>query len=239
MKAKRFIGETFPFLADFVLNSRYFFKSDPTQYGELEVLKKYLPSRGSYIELGGWMPVTYSNSFALKKLKMSYKGTSIDPTPGLKWLWRLFRPSDKFESIAVVSHNNNVGEVTLECFRRRFAVVNRISIDGILPQGALSLGSDVYGVPTKVRVPAVSLLDLFQSHLSDSDRLTLLMTDIEGLDFDVLSDLRLLQHQLPRFVLAEDHNSAIEDLLVSLGYEFLEQVGPNKFFRHTAVLGQD
>lgn len=235
MIAKRALGETFPFLADLILNVRYLFKEDPTQYGELEVLKKYLPPSGSFVELGGWMPVAYSNSYALKRLGFSYRGVSVDPTPSLRWLWRLFRPRDKFESVAVVSRKSKGRDVTLECYRRRFSVVNRVHIDGNLPSGTLSLDSDVYGPPRQVRVPAVTLLELLKTYPASSGRLTLLMTDIEGLDVEVLADLQRLEGQLPHFILAEDHNATIHSLLDSLGYEFLQQVGPSKFFRHTTA----
>ncbi|MDB5224764.1 MAG: SAM-dependent methyltransferase [Candidatus Adlerbacteria bacterium] len=71
-----------------------------SQFGEDAVIQHILRNKtGTYVDVGAYHPVLYSNTYAL--YKRGWKGVVIDPNPSARTLFRWFRRRDTFINAAV------------------------------------------------------------------------------------------------------------------------------------------
>lgn len=77
-----------------------------SQFGEdLIVQSLSKDTRGTYIDVGTYHPILYSNTYAL--YKKGWSGLVVDPNDYLKLLYTLLRPRDTFISAGVGSEGNS------------------------------------------------------------------------------------------------------------------------------------
>ena len=108
-KSRSYLRKLWPTGADIVLNLKALKKNDKSQFGEQELILKFLEENKNlnwpklYLELGAAYPIFHSNSYALSEL--SFNGISYDADERYSIQWRLFRRKDKFERVAIITSN--------------------------------------------------------------------------------------------------------------------------------------
>lgn len=77
-----------------------------SQFGEDLIVQSFCKdTQGTYIDVGTYHPVLYSNTYAL--YKKGWCGLAVDPNVRLKPLYRLLRPRDTFISAGVGLEGNH------------------------------------------------------------------------------------------------------------------------------------
>lgn len=70
------------------------------QFGEDAIIQSLLKGQtGTYIDVGAYQPVLYSNTYAL--YRKGWHGYAIDPNSRMRLLFALFRPRDTFIQAAI------------------------------------------------------------------------------------------------------------------------------------------
>jgi FkbM family methyltransferase len=169
----------------------------------------------SYIDLGAWRPIRGSNTYGLYRL--GFSGTAVEPNLKIKKLWRIIRPRDKF--LAVGCGSGKVGEFHVfddlaasNTFDKNFAV----QIETLQGQKVIRT----------LKVPLMTLEEIIDEHLKTFPKPFLLDIDIEGLDFEVISNFNFQVNKRPAIILIEDidptnkspQRNRISNLLNSHGY---------------------
>lgn len=164
---------------------------------------------GTYVEVGAFHPVHYSNTYALYKL--GWSGLVIDASPDSRMLFRLIRPRDTFVEAAVASAES-------ECTYYRFA------------DPAYNTLSDEYAkrwqdkkVPliSATRVMCRPLAKILANH--GISRIDLLSVDAEGFD---LSVLKSHDWSIPtKVIVVESHDFNVERPETDAVYVFLKNRG--------------
>ncbi len=223
LKAK--LGNKFPFLADFLLNLRFLFMKDQSQFGETNLLREFVladeKKTNYYLELGSGHPVTYSNSWNLPK---NWTGIHIDPNQSLTKLWRIFRRRDIFISNAITT-NESIRELEYFQFPRRHSVLNSVVPEFLDNWKTLGIN------PRSVKVKAITVENCLKFSGINPASLSLVMCDIEGFDKQLITHMLDVAAIHPQWILVEDFNSEIESLLTKRNYEKLGTAGPSKLFK--------
>jgi hypothetical protein len=232
LRVVRYIfSERLRFLADLRLNLLYLLKKDKSQFGESILIQKNLKNNFTkyYLEIGCFQPILYSNSYDLGE---NFIGMHFDANPRLKLQWKIFRNSEYFINMAVSAEKNIDSNYYL--FHRRHAVLNTFDIDYAnhwLKQGYK------YKIKKVNMLSVLEIINLFRK-VYGAD-INFLMIDAEGLDYEIIfkfieicTTKTLGEVPFPKWILAEDHDGKIENLLVSLTgrYRILEKKGPSSFF---------
>jgi hypothetical protein len=148
-------------------------------------------------------------------LRRNKRSLHVDANPKIAIQWRIFRPMNKFINIAISPDNKEKLEYFY--FHRRHAVLN--TFDKNLAEHWRKSGY----TPKKKNVKALSIDKLMDKFINSiCSKIDLVMTDIEGNDFDVIKKIvdycvnnenpRIV---LPTFILCEDKNGEIEEFLVN------------------------
>jgi hypothetical protein len=218
---------THTILPGLLRNLIFLFKSDPTQCGEHEFLAKIFPDRcqKTYIELGAFHPVYFSNSIYFRR--KGWAGISYDPNSDFIILWRIFRRGDKFVNSAVTPQKQKTGN-SLFFFMER-------GVDGTssLVETHAAGHSKKFGIKYRseyvVSISVGEILDNFfkeTSHPPD-----LLLMDVEGMDNALLQSMCSFRdvNKLPKWIFMEVLDGKFEEaiLISSEKYELVGSVGPN------------
>jgi FkbM family methyltransferase len=186
---------------------------------------------GTYIDVGAFLPVQHSNTYAL--YARGWSGVVCDPVFNFEidWVqqWCALRPRDKVVRDAIGAAPGET-EFWL-CNYRGLSTCARQSIDRHLDQSptntAMSDGS---------KVP-MSTLDQVIGRLMDGKAPHLISIDVEGLEGEVLKGIDLTKHRPWMFVI-ESYNSADlsphypawEPLLSDAGYQCVWDDRINRFY---------
>lgn len=203
---------------DLAWDIRFRLRRDHSQFGEQEILLAELPEQGSYLEIGAHQPIKCSNTYAL--YRRGWRGWCVDPQVEFAWLWRAFRPKDRFIGKAVVSGDNpNEGTTVFYNFEDRVSLVS--STDYEHAQEWEKKGFRY----RKQEVPTVSIGFLY----SEFCRVmggppTILLLDVEGADMALLNSLDLspTRPDRPKYILFEADPSEVETA-VPHGYVVVAQ----------------
>lgn len=194
-----------------------------SQYGEDALLLAYLKHRqratgesfatGTYVEIGANRPVAASNTYKL--YRRGWRGLVIDATPGFATLFRLFRPADICEQLAI---GGGGGSLSFYSFGIGSAV-NSADLNHI------EYWSQVIGErPQLVSVPKQSLEEVYRRHAQRFPNVDLLSVDVEGMDLEVLksNDWKLFR---PRILVVEQLELRFEEMRRSELSQFVESQG--------------
>lgn len=206
----------------------HFFKHDPSQFGECEILHELLTGKsGLYVDIGSGRPIKGSNTFAL--YKRGWRGLLVDPIPMNKTLSRLFRPRDEF-FLGLIGRNQSHNFFLFEPYAYS-------TIDSRRAREVMYQKGDSVALIATLNLPAISLQDLFKQHnILEIDFLNI---DIEGVELEVLAtnDWNLF---VPRVICAEildpDHSNVVE-FLQSYGYFLVGNKGPSHVFQQNRIGG--
>ena len=166
--------------------------------------------KGTYIDVGTYHPIQYSNTYFL--YKKGWSGLVIDPNPQLKRLYRFFRPRDQFVNVGV-------GEVEGEYEYTEFSDGAFNTFDS---QEAEARKKQEYPkfLGTKL-LPLKTLATIVKDYgITEIDFMSI---DVEGLDIQVLKS-----HNWkipPKVIVIEDNTLEIEKFQESAAYQFLHPAG--------------
>lgn len=167
--------------------------------------------QGCYVDVGAFHPFKYSNTYLL--YQKGWRGINIDPTPGVKELFDLYRPND----------------INLEC-----AVGNQKTIvDFFLYQGGPYNSLNRHSgqeyekiLENQIKVNVKPLNEILSENHKKENQIDLLNIDTEGKDLEVLYSNDWNKFR-PRYIIVEDLNfdcenpdsSPINSYLLSLNYK--------------------
>lgn len=219
------VGNRFPLLADLFLNLRFLLRRDQSQFGELRLLQEFVKGDADkvnyYMELGCGHPITYSNSLRLPR---RWTGIHVDPNASLSKLWKLFRPRDLFLPYAITLEPN-IKEIEYFKFPRRHSVLN-----SVVPE-FLETWKNSGLTPKSERVKAITIRECLKIKGVDPELLKLVMCDIEGFDKHLMAHMLDVELLHPHWILVEDFDSEIEDIMTARGYKLIGTAGPTKLFK--------
>lgn len=197
VRFRRRVSLQFPDLADLYRNFTWLCRIDKSQHGESQLLKMHMPTTGTFLEIGAFQPVLLSNSWELHK--RGWSGLSVEANSTLRLQWRVFRPRSPIVWSAVVPYQT--GPVTVYQLDPGKSGMTSVSWEHARHH-ASRFDSHV----TAKLVDSVTMSTLLlQFRTRYGARPTLLMTDVEGLDSELLAVLasEIEPALRPDFVLAE------------------------------------
>jgi hypothetical protein len=226
-KLRKLIRTHFPVFPALFRNLFFSFKSDPTQCGEQQFLANIFPdpSELTYIELGAFHPIYFSNSIYFRR--KGWIGVSYDHNPDFKFIWRIFRPGDEFVNMAVTPQRSETGN-------SQFFFMER-GVDGTssMIEEHAAKHSERFGVTYRSEyVPSISIEELLENFYEEFGHSPdLLLIDVEGMDNALLRSTCEHKHakKLPKWIFMEVLEGKLEEaILISREkYEHVGSVGPN------------
>ncbi len=195
-----------------------------SQCGEDQIIEKiwdeYFQGRiGTYLDLGAFHPITYSNTWNL--YKKGWRGINIDANPTALERFKESRPEDQNICAAI----GKEGEELLYCFYRSPAT-NRLIAKG-------DLTANLFGEEPKKITPVQcrSLTSILDEHLPSSKTVDLMSIDCEGHEVEILSALDWDKYP-PQLIALECSHQAegLHSFLKEKGYEFISMTPPTHFF---------
>ena len=146
---------------------------------------------GFYVDVGANHPKRFSNTRYF--YRRGWRGINIDPVPGMKRLFDIYRPRDVNLQCAIARER---GTMTYYLFDD--SPLNgcsaELSAHRANVQGYLQIGH--------MEVPAVTLRQVLDEHLPAGTEIGFLTVDVEGMDLDVLQSNDWSRYR-PRFILVE------------------------------------
>jgi len=221
MSLKQSLGNKLPMVADFILNLKYSLKSNTSQFGE-NTLLDLIPGKLRYLELGAWQPIAHSNSYLLRSRGV---GVHVEPNPKMRLQWRIFRNQDVFLNIAV--GDSRVREIKKYfSFPRRYSVLNTFDESSVRKHDTLAMNVEVNLIEV---VPIATIIEEANGILGQID---LLMTDLEGMDLQILKAIHLDEKLDFQWIISEeDEVGGVQSFLEGNGYLLIGAAGPSKLFR--------
>lgn len=221
---RRRLGLRFPQIADAFRNINALMRADKSQFGEQELLLKYLPQRGLYLEIGAFQPILLSNTWMLSK--RNWRGLSVDANCNLKYQWKLFRPRSTFEVMTVVPE----GTGTVSFFALE---TGGAGMSSVIESHARAQASAHNMRVLESKVMSVSLKFLwmdFEERYGYAP--TLLLLDVEGLDSQLAEALvtTVPSHLWPEYVLMELFDGLMPPEDFALQYTLIGHAGPSYLF---------
>jgi hypothetical protein len=195
-------------------------KTRTSQFGE-DTLLDLVPGEVKYLELGSWQPIAHSNSFYLKGRGM---GVHIEPNPAMAVQWRIFRKRDTFLNLAV-------GNALVPEFKKYYSFPRRFSVLNTFEESAMQKYA-TYGMKVAVSiielVPITIIIEMAMNFLGKID---LLMTDLEGMDLQILKAIHADEKLDYKWILSEeDAEGGVQKFLEGNGYSLIGAAGPSKLF---------
>lgn len=157
---------------------------------------------GAYLDIGGYHPISLSNTFRFYGRAHGYV---VDVGDSKAKLWKRIRPLDNFIQAAVVPNSFQSKEVEFMISGKYGTGLDHVSGYGVQPtkESAFLLNDQKC-----INVRALKANDLKDIVLSDGTWLSaswrVLSIDIEGADYEILQDIGL-DSLRPDVVAAEDH----------------------------------
>lgn len=165
---------------------------------------------GFYVEIGGYHPVRFSNTYRL--YKKGWNGVIVEPTPGKKRLFEIIRPRDVFVPKAA---GLTTAKKSLYTFSE--SALNKI-LDENEHANRRPIGAKV------VIVEQVPTNKIFEETVPKGTKIDLLSIDVEGNEMPVLKSINWLI-TAPNFILIEDDNFKINEPKQSETYRYLTTQG--------------
>ncbi len=218
---KQTLGNKFPSVADFLLNLKYKFRNNTSQFGE-NTLLDLIPGKLRYLEIGSWQPIAHSNSYYLNGRGI---GVHIEPNPRMALQWRIFRNKDVFLNVAV-------GDSREAEFKKYFAFPRRYSVLNTLDESSLRKHNQL-GMKVAVSlIEVVPISQIIDKAIGILGRIDLLMTDLEGMDLQILKAVGSCKKLDFEWIMSEeDEESGVQRFLEGSGYLLIGAAGPSKLFK--------
>ena len=181
----------------------------------------------SYLELGTNEPISINNTYLFYQLGV--RGVLVEPNPLLTNIIKCVRPEDRLITKAVDIQDS--GKTTF--YELNSSALGTIAIDKLENDVASKLSTDFEIIDT-FDVETITINQILESM---EEIPTLLATDIEGLDYEVIKSIDFNKYK-PRIILTElmawgakkQDKTGIIDFLSHIGYKHLEINGGNGIF---------
>lgn len=201
------------------------FNLSHSQFGE-DMLLRFLTkdiTNGFYVDIGAHHPVYISNTYHF--YCKGWRGINIDAAPGSMNIFKTLRPKDINLEACIAPQ----GSPETKFFIFEQPAFNTCNTD--MAQKAISQGVKLV---KEVKLPAISVSDIFDSYLPKDTSIDLMNIDIEGLDEQILMSNDWNRYQ-PKILVFEKHSVNIEDVpslpimkyLTQFGYELVAKLGPS------------
>lgn len=200
--------------------------SKPARYEMDDKLAKYLPQRGTFVEVGAADGYIESNTYYLEKFK-HWSGILIEPIPDLYKKCVAERPRSKVFNCALVSDNYRGTTVVM---RQGYLMSTVKGALGEEEEAHLGRAAYFHGTNTEeVTVPARTLTSVLkETGVSHIDFFSL---DVEGYELNVLKGLDLNIYR-PTYLLIEfldeTGRKEVEDSLLNM-YDFVEKLSKRDY----------
>jgi FkbM family methyltransferase len=201
-----------------------------SQEGEDRILARLFEGqdRGYYVDVGAHHPQRFSNTYAF--YLRGWRGINIEARPGAMQLFQELRPEDVNLELAVSDEKKVL----------TYYEFNEPAFNGFCKEAALRAdGLAHYRIIGTREIEAVTLAEILEEHLPQSQAIDFLNIDVEGLDEKVLLSNDWDKFR-PRLVLAEDtlvrsylevSQSRVVALMVGYGYELFAKTMNTLIFR--------
>ena len=199
-----------------LLLNKFGFSINFSSDGEDSILFKWLGGidSGFYVDVGSHKPLFSSNTYGF--YLNGWRGICIDPNPGLKLKYLLFRYSDLFINSAIVFNDNK--KKNLFYYYKKNTDLNTFSKQRVDIQQKLY---DRY--PTKIlKVDQIKVENLIE--LIGNKELHFLNIDIEGLEYEIIKSL-LKKKVYPWCIAIEELGKTCENINKSKIKKFLNKNG--------------
>jgi FkbM family methyltransferase len=201
------------------------FTASYSQMGE-DIYLSYLfgPTKntGKYLDIGGYDPIQYSNTYLL--YQRGWTGIAIEPNHSFKKEWTKYRPKDLFINIGISNHEQDLYLAEHKTYPAMNKLCNANEKEDLQRNNEF--------IVTK-RLETKKLDTLIQEN--NFDTFDLLSIDCEGMDLDVLTSIDLLRHT-PSVICIEDREAplhgCIHDHLVNYNYIFSAAIGISRIYIH-------
>lgn len=165
---------------------------------------------GFFVEIGGYHPVRFSNTYRL--YKSGWKGVIVEPTPGKRNLFKTMRPRDIFVQKAA---GRTKQKTYLYCFPE--GALNRILSEkehNKRPQSIAQI-TEVEQLPTA---------EILNQTLPPGTKIDLMSLDIEGHEMSALQGNDWSRFK-PSYIIIEDDNFDITNPTKSETFRYLSERG--------------
>lgn len=182
------------------------------QAGEDLVLRPFLPAHGTYVDVGCYHPMLYSNTY--RYYRLGWDGIVIDSNLKSKKLFSIFRPRDRFI-------HSGVGEAAEKTYFE-FTDGAYNTFDATVAEEYKKKTTLVTSYPVGIR-PLSELLKGVAS-------IDLLSVDVEGMDLEVLKsyDWKVM----PKVIIVEaSPESEVGDFLREKRYSLVGRTQLNSIFK--------
>jgi len=163
-----------------------------------KLIKQTIP--GAYVDIGCWHPYKASNTYFF--YLRGWKGICIDPNPDLKATFSRYRKEDTFINAAVSNQKENLTYYFLE---EAYDSMNTVNIEFIKSHKLEGQ------VKNTIQIPSVSLKDILDKNLVETDRLDFFDIDVEGYDLEVLKSNDWGKYR-PKIIMIESTNTIKVDI---------------------------
>ena len=172
------------------------------------ILKGYYDRPGFYVDVGAHDPIRFSNTFHY--YIKGWRGINIDPVPGMKDRFDMFRPGDINLEMAI---SDSEGVMPYFVFEEpaynTFSESRKAQVENISP------------LEERVMVPVLRLSDVLSEHIDEGAVIDFLSVDVEGFELKVLSSSDWDKYR-PRLVCVEaldEHTyNDVNSFLADAGY---------------------
>lgn len=181
------------------------------QEGEDLILARLLEgqTQGFYVDIGAHHPQRFSNTYFF--YKKGWKGINLDAMPGSMEPFKKERPRDINLEIAI---SDNPTPLTYYAFAE--PALN--TLDKAMYEQHKDAGNE----PLFTReLQTQTLAQVLDNHLPNSQSISFMSVDVEGLDLQVLKSNNWQKYR-PKFVLAEVLSKTIPELPMDEVYQFME-----------------
>jgi FkbM family methyltransferase len=201
-----------------------------SQHGEDRVVLDYFNNRpGFYVDVGANHPFRISNTYLL--YLNGWRGITIEPTPHLSRMHRLYRPNDIHFNVGAGSQDG-----TLKLYELVPNVLTTFDED--VASAHVSSGRAVLSSNPDIPIRTISSL---QREAKSQENIDFLNVDCEGYDLRVLEGVGWSTTKptlvcvetggiLERYSTHQNSRNGIHDFLSNVGYKILTECGCNTFF---------
>lgn len=172
--------------------------------------QKENPNEGFFVDIGGYHPILYSNTYGV--YKSGWHGISIEPNPEAKEIFAEYRPRDINVSCGIA--NRDPGNMDYYMFEEP-------AYNGFFSEDTLKrIGSGKVKLLRKIEVPVCRLKDVLEQY--KVEKIDVMSVDVEEMELDVLQSNDWEKYR-PDWLLIEQLE--VRNIEQSDVYVFLNQVG--------------
>lgn len=190
-----------------------------SEYGQDRFVSSILPHRkGVFVEFGALDGLFHSNTLFLER-ERGWSGLLIEANPRLYKELTRNRPDCRCMPFAIWKEHGLV----------EFEIAPVIGWSGVGEAFHVKHRDRINGPTERVAVQAITLEDALR--FSGVTRIDYMSIDVEGAERDILSVFPFAKYDITLIGVEDNYGDpALDRLITDNGYEFLRQIGPDRFY---------